>query len=248
VWKIPEANRTSQGKALVNFLAFKTASEKFNSFCQIRNLSDACGTLLMVSEKGLIKKTPVAAYSHPRSSGIIAINLKEGDKLVKVLPAEAKSEVVIATKLGKAIRFSETTVRSVGRSASGVRGIRLGAGDSVVGMIVQEPSSKESVLVISEKGYGKRTDITAYRKQSRGGKGVINMKINDKTGPVVAIFSCSADDDIMIITTTGVTIRQKVKDIRQIGRATSGVRLIKLGEGDRVASAGKIISDEEIEV
>jgi len=248
VWKIPEANRTSQGKALVNFLAFKTASEKFNSFCQIRNLSDACGTLLMVSEKGLIKKTPVAAYSHPRSSGIIAINLKEGDKLVKVLPAEAKSEVVIATKLGKAIRFSETTVRSVGRSASGVRGIRLGAGDSVVGMIVQEPSSKESVLVISEKGYGKRTDILAYRKQSRGGKGVINMKINDKTGPVVAIFSCSADDDIMIITTTGVTIRQKVKDIRQIGRATSGVRLIKLGEGDRVASAGKIISDEEIEV
>ncbi len=246
VWKIPEAGRTSQGKALVNFLAFKTSGEKFNSFCQIRNLSDACGSLLMVSEKGLIKKTPVAAYSRPRSSGIIAINLKEGDKLIKVQPSDEKSDVVIATKLGKAIRFAETTVRSVGRSASGVRGIRLADGDSVAGMIVQDPSSKEAVLVISENGYGKRTDIAAYRKQSRGGKGVINMKINDKTGPVVSLFSCSLDDEIMIITTSGITIRQKVKDIRKIGRATSGVRLIKLGEGDKVASAGKIISDEEI--
>ncbi|PIU18447.1 MAG: DNA gyrase subunit A [Elusimicrobia bacterium CG08_land_8_20_14_0_20_44_26] len=246
VWKIPEAGRISRGKAIVNFLTFKTSGEKFNSFFQIRNLTEACGNLLMVSERGIIKKSAVADYSNPRSSGIIAINLDDGDKLVKVLQSLGNDDVVLATRMGKAIRFSSSNLRVLGRSARGVRGIKLAPSDSVVGMAIQNPSSKESLLVISEKGYGKRTDISAYRKQTRGGKGVINMKINEKTGPVVALIACGDKDEIMIITTSGITIRQNVKNIRKIGRATSGVRLIKLNEGDKVASVGKVISEEVI--
>jgi len=241
--RVPLSTWRVQGRGGKGVNSMKTKDEDYLEHLFV---TSNLATFLVFTNLGRLYWLKVWKIPRPRSSGIIAINLKEGDKLVKVQPSDEKSDVVIATRLGKAIRFAETTVRSVGRSASGVRGIRLADGDSVVGMIVQDPSSKEAVIVISENGYGKRTDISAYRKQSRGGKGVINMKINDKTGPVVSLFSCSLDDEIMIITTSGITIRQKVKDIRKIGRATSGVRLIKLGEGDKVASAGKIISDEEI--
>jgi DNA gyrase subunit A len=247
VWKIAEASRISRGKAIVNFVAFKTSGEKINSFLPVKDLNKADGFLLMASEKGLIKKTNISAYSRPRASGIIALKLDEGDKLVKVKQSDGDSDIVLATRLGKAIRFPESGVRIVGRSAKGVRGIKLSPDDRVVGMVVDKPSSKRLLLVISENGYGKRTDISAYRKQRRGGKGIINMKVNEKTGPVVALISCSDEDEIMIVTTAGLTIRQKVKDIRKTGRAASGVRLIRLNEGDKVASAGRIAQENSME-
>ncbi|MFH1957911.1 MAG: DNA gyrase subunit A [bacterium] len=246
VWKIPLGQRTTRGKAIVNFLTLGSSGEKVNSFCQIKNLADACGNLIMVSERGVVKKTLISAYSHPRSTGIIALKLDEGDKLIKVQQSTGRAEIVLATRAGKAIRFNETDVRCVGRSARGVRGIRLLEGDRIVGIVVQEKGAEELLLVISENGYGKRTDISAYRRQRRGGKGIINMKVTEKTGPVVALISCNNNDEIMIITTSGLTIRQNVKNIRQTGRAASGVRLIRLNEGDKVASAGKIIPETEV--
>jgi len=246
VWKIPQGQRNTRGKAIVNFLSLGSSGEKVNSFCQIKNLSDACGNLIMVSERGVVKKTLISAYSRPRSTGIIAIKLDENDKLIKTRQTSGRTEIVLATRNGKAIRFNEADVRCVGRSARGVRGIRLLEGDCVVGMVVQEKGAKELLLVISENGYGKRTDISAYRRQKRGGKGIINMKVTEKTGPVVALISCNNDDEIMIITTSGLTIRQNVKNIRQTGRAASGVRLIRLNEDDKVASAGKIIPETEV--
>ncbi|MCD6412637.1 MAG: DNA gyrase subunit A [Elusimicrobia bacterium] len=243
VWKIAEASRVSRGKAIVNFVSFKTSGEKANSFLPVPDLDKADGFLLMASEKGLIKKTNISAYSRPRASGIIALKLDEGDKLIKVKQSDGDSDIVLATRLGKAIRFPENGVRTVGRSAKGVRGIKLSSDDRVVGMVVDKPSSKRHLLVISENGYGKRTDISAYRKQRRGGKGIINMKVNEKTGPVVALISCSDDDEIMIVTTAGLTIRQKVENIRKTGRAASGVRLIRLNGGDKVASAGKVAQE-----
>ncbi len=246
VWKIAEASRVSRGKAIVNFVSFKTSGEKPNSFLPIQDLDKAQGFLLMASEKGLIKKTNISAYSRPRASGIIALKLEEGDKLIKVKQSDGDSDIVLATRLGKAIRFAEKDVRIVGRSAKGVRGIKLAADDRVVGMVVDKPSSKRHLLVISENGYGKRTDVSAYRKQRRGGKGIINMKVNKKTGPVVALISCSDDDEIMIVTTAGLTIRQNVRNIRKTGRAASGVRLIRLNDGDRVASAGKVAREDSM--
>jgi len=244
VWKIPEGSRTSRGKPIVNLLNFKAPGEKVNSFFQIRSLEDACGNLIMISEKGFVKKTPVSEYSRPRSSGIIAIKLSEGDKLVGVSSSSGNSEVIIATQKGKAIRFSEKTARTVGRSARGVRGIKLAPNDRVVGMVVMDEKSSDTLLVVSEKGFGKRTDISAYRKQNRGGKGIINMKITPKTGDVVALLCCNEKDEVMVLTAKGIMIRQKVSQIRKTGRATSGVRLIRLDEGDRVASVGKIASEE----
>lgn len=246
VWKIPVGQRTSRGKAIVNFLTLKSSGEKVNSFCQIKNLTDACGNLIMVSRKGVVKKTLISAYSRPRATGIIAIKLDENDNLIKTRQTSGRAEIVLATRKGKAIRFNETDVRTVGRSARGVRGIKLSEDDCVVGMVIQEPDQKELLLVVSENGYGKRTDISAYRRQRRGGKGIINMKVTEKTGPVVSLLTCNNDDEIMIITTSGLTIRQNVKNIRRTGRAASGVRLIRLNEGDKVASAGKIISEEEV--
>ena len=244
VWKIPEGTRTSRGKPIVNFLNFKAPGEKVNSFFHIRNLEDACGNLIMISEKGFVKKTPASEYSRPRSSGIVAIKLSEGDKLVGVLSSSGNSEIIIATQKGKAIRFSEKTVRTVGRSARGVRGIKLAPNDRVVGMVVMDEKSQDTLLVVSEKGFGKRTDISAYRRQNRGGKGIINMKITQKTGEVVALRCCKETDEIMVLTAKGIMIRQKVSQIRKTGRATSGVRLIRLDEGDRVASVGKIVAEE----
>ena len=194
----------------------------------------------MLTRQGTIKKTAVEAYSNPRKSGIIAISLDFGDSLISVQYTSGKNEVVIATRKGLAIRFKESGIRVIGRSGRGVRGIRLGKDDYTVGMEVVNPG--EQFLVSSENGYGKRTEVEKYRLTSRGGKGVINMKVNEKTGEVIGIRKVEKTDDIVLVTTKGVINRQPVAQIRATGRATQGVRLIKLQEGDKLVSLARMIA------
>jgi len=246
VYEIPEAARTGKGKAIVNFLNLSSQEEFVTAIIFIKTLVPEKGTevdkgyLLMLTRQGTIKKTAVEAYSNPRKSGIIAISLDFGDSLISVQYTSGKNEVVIATRKGLAIRFKESGIRVIGRSGRGVRGIRLGKDDYTVGMEVVNPG--EQFLVSSENGYGKRTEVEKYRLTSRGGKGVINMKVNEKTGEVIGIRKVEKTDDIVLVTTKGVINRQPVAQIRATGRATQGVRLIKLQEGDKLVSLARMIA------
>jgi DNA gyrase subunit A len=201
--------------------------------------------IVKVTKKGTVKKTVLSAYGNPRSTGIIAINLNEGDNLVEAKITDGSNDILIATRFGQAIRFSENDVRDMGRSATGVRGINLASDDYVMGMIIARTAG--TVLVVSEKGYGKRSEISSYRHTRRGGKGVINMNITDKTGPVIVIKEVTDQDDLVIITEKGMIIRQHVQDIRVIGRNTQGVRLINLKGVDVIADVARAVKDEEIE-
>ncbi|MDD5688117.1 MAG: DNA gyrase subunit A [Elusimicrobia bacterium] len=235
VYEIPEATRTSKGKAIINLVQLSTAEEKITASIPIKSFEKEKATyLLMATKNGTIKKTELSEYSNIRKSGIIAINLEDGDSLIDVKHTEGKSEIVIATKEGLAIRFNEDDVRCIGRSGKGVRGIRLNKGDDVIGMETVMP--KDTVLIATENGYGKRTEIDDYRVQSRGGKGVINIKTTDRNGNVIGIKNVKDDNDIMLMTQQGIMIRMAVKGISVIGRNTQGVRLIRLGEGDKLAS------------
>ena len=199
----------------------------------------------MCTKNGTIKKTKLEAYSRPRQNGVNAIVIREDDQLIEAKLTSGNAEIMIAAREGKAIRFNENTVRPIGRVGAGVRGITLDEGDEVVGMICIEPESKQDVLVLSENGYGKRTDLDEYRITNRGGKGVKTINVTDKTGKLVSIQAVTDENDLMIINRSGITIRMAVSDIKVAGRATQGVRLINIKEGDSIAAVSVVNKSEE---
>ncbi|MES2418910.1 MAG: DNA gyrase subunit A [Bacteroidota bacterium] len=251
VYEIPEGSRLSKGRALQNIINIPK-EEKVKAYIKVVNLKDqdylANNFIIMCTKKGTIKKTSLEAYSRPRVNGINAININEGDQLLEASLTTGNSEIVMALRSGRAIRFNESTVRPMGRTATGVRGVTLAHDkDEVVGMIaINDPSA--TVLVVSEKGYGKRTDIDDYRVTNRGGKGVKTINVTEKTGALVAIKNVTDADDLMIINKSGIVIRIVVSELRVMGRATQGVRLISLKGNDEIASVAKIEhEDEEVE-
>lgn len=251
VFEIPEGSRTSKGRALQNIINIEK-EEKIRAYIKVVNLKDQeyleNNFIIMCTKKGTIKKTNLQAYSRPRSNGINAININEGDELLEANLTSGGSEIVMALRSGRAIRFNESTVRPMGRTATGVRGIRLsGPKDEVVGMISIE-SSESTILVVSENGYGKRTDVDDYRVTNRGGKGVKTINVTEKTGELVSIKDVTDKDDLMIINRSGIVIRIAMSNLRSMGRATQGVRLIKLKGDDSIASVAKVEHDEEEEV
>ncbi len=200
----------------------------------------------MCTLNGTIKKTSLEAYSRPRLSGINAINIEDGDSLLEARLTNGKQEIMLATRKGKLVRFNEETVRPVGRNSIGVKGVTLDEkDDAVIGMVCVNDPEKETVLVVSEKGYGKRSEVEEYRKTNRGAKGVKTINVTDKTGDLIAIKVVEDDDDLMIINKSGITIRMKVVELRVMGRATQGVRLIRLDDDDAIASVAKVEVDEE---
>ncbi len=241
VYDIPQASRQARGKAMVNLLEMQQA-ERISAFVPVKEFK-AEHFLIMATKQGIIKKTSLEAFSHPRKGGIIGITLEKGDELIGVEMTDGKNEILIATKDGKAIRFPELQVRDMGRSAKGVKGITLGKKDEVIAMSVADPES--TVLTVTSLGFGKRTQIKEYRTQSRGGKGIINIKVTQKNGEAVALKTVSDKDEIMLITGKGVIVRCPVKDIRSTGRAAQGVRIIKLDEKDKVASVASVVTEEE---
>ena len=242
VWQVPKASRQSKGKPIVNLLKIDPDDE-IASIVPVRDFSED-QYLLFCTRKGKVKKTALSAYGNVRSVGLIGINIREGDELIDVQVTDGNNEVILATRKGKAIRFHEQDARGMGRVAEGVRGIRLGKGDQVVGMVVVRREDA-TLLVVSESGMGKRTDIDAYRLQSRGGKGVKNLNVTDKTGEVVAIKSVVPDDQLMVITRKGVINRQRINEISVIGRVTQGVRLVNLDEGDVVMDVARVIPEND---
>ncbi|MFN4972227.1 MAG: DNA gyrase subunit A [Bacteroidota bacterium] len=252
VWEIPEGEKTSKGRAIQNLINI-TADDKVMAYLNVRNLTDEeylnNTFVVMCTEQGTIKKTTLEAYSRPRANGINAINVREGDMLVEARLTNGQCEMIIASKEGKAIRFNESTVRPMGRNATGVRAIRLGEGDTVIGMVAIEDPKTTNVLVVAENGMGKRSEVEDYRITNRGGKGVMAMNVTDKTGKLVAIKEVDDTNDVMIMTKNGITIRMAIKDLRVLGRVTQGVRLINIDDKDEIASVAKIdyIEVEEIE-
>lgn len=250
-FEIPEGTRTSRGRAIQNIINIPK-EEKIKAFIKVKNLKDKeyleNNFIIMCTKKGTIKKTSLEAYSRPRANGIHAINIKEDDQLLEANLTDGSCEIVMALKSGRAIRFNESTVRPMGRTATGVRGITLASpDDEVIGMIsVNNP--EVTVLVVSEKGYGKRTDIDDYRVTNRGGKGVKTLNVTEKTGDLVAIKDVTDEDDLMIINKSGIVIRIAVSELRVMGRATQGVRLITLKNEDAIASVTKVVHEEEEEV
>jgi DNA gyrase subunit A len=251
VWEIPEGEKTSKGRAIQNLINI-TADDKVMAFLNVKNLTDEeylnTTYVVMCTEQGTIKKTTLEAYSRPRANGINAINVREGDMLVEARLTNGSCEMIIASKAGKAIRFNESTVRPMGRNATGVRAIRLGEGDTVIGMVAIEDPKTTNVLVVAENGMGKRSEVEDYRITNRGGKGVMAMNVTEKTGKLVAIKEVDDTNDVMIMTKKGITIRMSTSDLRVLGRVTQGVRLINLDDDDEIASVAKIdyIEVEEI--
>ncbi|NGM72860.1 DNA gyrase subunit A [Sphingobacterium sp. SGL-16] len=250
-FEIPEGSRTSRGRALQNIINVPK-EEKIKAYILVKNLKDQeyleNNFIIMCTKQGTIKKTSLEAYSRPRANGINAININEGDQLIEACLTSGNSEIVMALRSGRAIRFNESTVRPMGRTATGVRGVTLAhEKDEVVGMISVN-SSEVSVLVVSEKGYGKRTDLDDYRITNRGGKGVKTINVTEKTGELVAIKDVTDNDDLMIINKSGIVIRIGVDTLRVMGRATQGVRLITLKENDEIASITKVAREEEEEL
>ncbi|GAA3978803.1 DNA gyrase subunit A [Pedobacter ginsengiterrae] len=250
VYEIPEGSRTSKGRAIQNIINIPK-DEKIKAYIKVKNLKDQeyleNNFIIMCTKKGTIKKTSLEAYSRPRVNGINAININEGDVLLEACLTNGQSEIVMALRSGRAIRFNESTVRPMGRTATGVRGVRLAHDkDEVVGMIaVNNP--EVTVLVVSEKGYGKRTDIEDYRVTNRGGKGVKTINVTEKTGQLVSIKDVTDSEDLMIINRSGIVIRIPVSALRVMGRATQGVRLISLKGDDEIASVTKIDHEEDEE-
>ena len=236
VHEIPQAGRAARGKAVVNVLRLE-AGEAVSAVMPVRQF-EPDRYVIMATRRGVLKKTQLAAFSHPRAGGIIALQLDEGDELIGVGQTDGGLDVFIGTRGGKAIRFPESKVRAMGRSARGVRGIALAEGDYVVGMEVVSPGNV--ILTATELGYGKRSRVDDYRLTNRGGKGVINIKVTEKSGPVVGVRRVTEDDEFMLITTGGQLIRSRVRDVSVIGRAAQGVRLIGVREGDRVAALARI--------
>lgn len=248
VYEIPEAGKTAKGRAIQNLLQIEP-SDSIRTIINVKNLKDEDyinnNFLMMCTEQGTIKKTTLEAYSRPRTAGINAINIAEGDRLLDVKLTTGNDEIVIALKSGRAIRFNESQVRPMGRVATGVKGVKLASNtDKVIGMVAVS-NTETQLLVISQKGYGKRSDIDDYRITKRGGKGVKTLNITEKTGELVAIHGVTDNDQIMIINKSGITIRMNIESLRIMGRATQGVRLIRLQDGDEIASIAKIERDAQ---
>jgi len=252
VYEIPEGNKTSKGRAIQNLVSLP-GDDKVKAFINVKNLEDTDyinnNFIIMCTKNGTIKKTALEAYSRPRLVGINAINIEDGDHLLEARLTNGKNEIMLATKKGKVVRFNEETVRPVGRNSIGVRGVTLdGEDDMVIGMVCVSDTAKETVLVVSEKGYGKRSDIDEYRITNRGAKGVKTINITDKTGNLIAIKVVMENDDLMIINKSGVTIRMNVDGLRVMGRATQGVRLIRLDDDDEIASVVRVEVEDEKKV
>jgi DNA gyrase subunit A len=244
VYEIPEGTKTTKGRALQNLINI-SADDKVKAFICVKNLNDEeylnNNFIILCTKQGTIKKTQLEAYSRPRQNGINAITVNDGDELIEARLTNGTNEILLAIKSGRAIRFNEGTVRPMGRNASGVRGVRLeNDSDEVIGMVCIQDPEKETILVVSEKGYGKRTDLEDYRVTNRGGKGVKTLQITEKTGKLVAIKSVVDGDDLMIITKSGITIRMQVDELRVMGRATQGVKVIRLGDEDEIGSVAKV--------
>lgn len=251
VYEIPEGNKNSKGRAIQNMLNIEPG-DSINACLHIRKLADAdfCEShyVMFCTKEGIIKKTCLKEYSRPRANGVNAITIREEDRVVSVALTNGTDEIVMANRNGRAIRFNESTVRTMGRTATGVRGMRLDEDgqDEVIGMVAVNNPETESILVVSEKGYGKRSLIADYRVTNRSGKGVKTLSLTDKTGPVVAIKCVTDDDDLMIINKSGVAIRLKLSEVRVMGRATQGVRLINLEKrGDIISSVCQVPTEEE---
>ncbi len=250
-FEVPEGNRQSKGRAIQNLINIPS-DDKVKAFINVKDLTDdeyiKNNFIIMCTKNGIIKKTTLEAYSRPRQNGINAITVRDGDTLLEVLLTNGTNEIMLASKAGKVVRFNESKVRPMGRNASGVRGINLGdeKDNEVVGMIAM-PDLSSNVMVVSEKGYGKRSDIEEYRVTNRGGKGVKTINITDKTGNLIAIKDVTDKNDLMIINKSGIIIRLSVADLRVIGRATQGVRLINLKETDAIAAVTKVDIDETVE-
>ena len=251
VFEIPEGSKTAKGRAIQNLINIEP-DDKIRAYIRTNDLKDTDYVnsmyLVMVTKKGIIKKTSLEQYSRPRVNGINAIEIREDDQLLEAKLTTGTSEIMIATRGGKCIRFPEEKVRSVGRTSIGVRGIDLSDGDEVIGMIVVNDLEKDSVLVVSERGYGKRTAVEDYRITNRGGKGVITLNITEKTGDLIAIQSVTDEDGLMIINKSGVAIRMGLDALRIMGRNTQGVRLINLKNSDEIAAVAKVTMDKEVEV
>ncbi len=239
VHEIPEGGRAAKGRSILNLIE-KEKDEKITAFVTVKEFSDD-KYVVMVTEKGTIKKTVLSAYSNIRRGGINAINLVPGDRLIEAKLSDGNNDIIIGTRNGMAIRFNEKDVRDMGRTATGVRGIKLSKNDAVIGMIVVRNAS--TLLVVTEKGFGKRSEIEEYRLTKRGGKGVITVKTSEKNGKLIAMKEVNDGDELVIITTKGMVIRQAVSDIRVMGRNTQGVRLIKLNEDDEIADIARVIPE-----
>ena len=242
VWGIPHGSRYSKGKPIINFLNL-APGEKVASVLPVREFARD-RFLLFCTRNGVVKKTPLSAYGNVRAAGIYAIKFREGDALIDVRITDGSNEVLLATRLGKAIRFQESDVRPMGRNTEGVMGIRLGEDDEVVGMVVVR-RPEETLLVATERGMGKRSAIRDYRFQQRGGLGVINLKLSEKTGAVVAVKAVADGDQLMVITRNGVVNRQSVDEMRVIGRLTQGVRVVNLDEGDSVVDVALVVGGDD---
>ena len=250
VYQIPEGTRSSKGRAIQNVIQIDPG-DKVRAYINVKNLNDKefveNNYLVMCTKRGIIKKTTLEAYSRPRTNGVNAIVIREGDQLLEVKLTSGNAEIMIAAREGRAIRFNESTVRPMGRVSSGVRAISIEDDNEVVGMIAIEPESKQDVLVLSENGYGKRTDLEEYRITNRGGKGVKTINITEKTGELISIQAVTDENDLMIINRSGLTIRTSADQIRVAGRATQGVKVIDLREGDAIASVTAVPKTEDEE-
>jgi DNA gyrase subunit A len=240
VYDIPSMQRTSRGRALANVLTLQP-NERHVAVLSVSQFEEQYA--FFATEKGIVKKTPLRAFSNPRPSGIIAMSLDLDDSLIKVSLSNGAQQIVLGTRNGMACRFNEDEVRPMGRSARGVRGIALTGDDRVIDMVVIEPGM--SLLTVCENGYGKRTDIEEYRLTHRGSKGVINIRTTERNGPVIAMRAVTDENDLMLITAKGTLLRMPMSDLREIGRATQGVRLIRVDEDDRVVAIARVVSEKE---
>ena len=254
VYEIPEGSRSSKGRAIQNILMIE-ADDKVKAYINVRNLKDEAfinnNYIMLATKRGIIKKTSLEAYSRPRTNGVNAVTVKEGDELLEAVMTNGHCNIMIAARNGRCVRFDEREARPLGRTAAGVRGINIEEDDEVVGIVCQDPQAEDAedrqVLAISENGYGKRSDPLEYRQTARGAKGVRTLNITEKTGPLVGLKNVTDEDDLMIITRSGLTIRQHVDKIRVAGRATQGVRLINIKEGDAIAAVSVVARSEEEE-
>jgi DNA gyrase subunit A len=251
-FEVPEGNKTSKGRAIQNMINLPL-EDKVRAFIKVNSLTEEDyinnNYIVMCTKRGVIKKTVLEAYSRPRANGINAITVREGDTLMEAVLVGASDQLMVASKAGKVVRFNNSDVRDMGRTASGVRAITLaGASDEVIGMIVIPANNPPQILVVSEKGYGKRSDVESYRQTRRGAKGVKTINVTDKTGQLVAIKAVTDENDLMIITTNGIIIRLRVSDLRVMGRATQGVRLISLDESAEIGAVTTVETDPEEEV
>jgi DNA gyrase subunit A len=243
VYDIPQGGRAARGKPIINLIQIK-AEERIAAFVNVREFADD-QFLMFATKSGIVKKTALSAYGNPRSSGINAINIEAADELIEVQITDGTNDVVLATRNGMSIRFSENDVREMGRATTGVRGIQLGPDDRVIGMVVIRRDA--TLLVVSERGLGKRSNLADYRVQKRGGKGIITVKRTDKTGAVVALKEVLPDDELMLVTRQGVIIRLPVEGIRVIGRNTQGVKVMNLDAGDSVMDVARVVREDDTE-